>query len=117
MTKNDEIRSPRRPEMLINVAIKSPGADPRRKTYRKATIPMSELFEFTPGFSKYAGMTTDEMERAIAEDERQAIEADPRTVAARRAAERREAERRAEQERRADEARQQQQAAAAAELE
>jgi hypothetical protein len=34
-------------------------------------------------------MTADEMERAIAEDERRAIDEDPRTVAARRSAERR----------------------------
>lgn len=78
---------------------------------------MSELFEFTSDFSKYAGMTAEEMERAIAEDRRRAIEADPRTVAATRAAEQRGTEAKAEQQRQADEARRQQQADAAAELE
>jgi hypothetical protein len=78
---------------------------------------MSDSFEFKIDPNKYRGLSLEEARRAMAEDERRAINEDPRTRAFVRNMERREQERQAEQQRLIEEDRHRQRAEVAAALE
>src|SRR5918994_7230542 len=78
---------------------------------------MSDSFEFKIDPNKYRGLSLEEARRAMAEDERRAINEDPRTRAFVRNMERREQARQAEQQRLIEEDRHRQRAEVTAALE
>lgn len=89
----------------------------RARKYVTRRTKGEQMTEFKIDPDTYAGMSTEEVERAMAEDERRAINEAPRTVAAFRDMDRRQKEREDEERRQAEEARRQREAEAAARME